>query len=135
MADAIKYSLKKEERLKSRKQIDLLFSEGKQFSLFPFRVFYGYRETGVPLQAGFGAGTKNFPKAVDRNRIKRLSREGYRLQKHILLEALGKNNLRINLFFIYTGREIPLYPAVYQRMSDLLQRLIRIINEKNTSNT
>jgi ribonuclease P protein component len=127
-------SLKKEERLKSRKQIEHLFRDGKQFSIFPFRVWYTYREAGVPLQAGFGVSAKNFSRAVDRNRIKRLSRETYRLQKQALLDALDGNNLRINLFFIFTGKDIPLYPAVYQRMGDLLNKLLRLIHEKNTSN-
>ena len=90
------FTLGKGERLKSRKAIDELFKNGKRFTVSPFRVFYCITKEGG-LQFGAGVSTKNFKKAVDRNRIKRLIREAYRVQKNsleILLKAEG-----LNLFF------------------------------------
>ena len=64
------FTFKKDERLKSRKLIGQLFKEGKSFSNFPFRILYLFVNGGDHLQAGFTTSTKNFKKAVDRNRIK-----------------------------------------------------------------
>src|SRR6478672_13727950 len=87
------FTLGKHERLKSRKLIDELFSKGQRISVFPYRVFYLFQTKGTitaahSLQFGTGAGTRNFKKAVDRNRIKRLTREAWRLQKNELAEKL-----------------------------------------------
>jgi hypothetical protein len=83
------------------------------------------RTTESPLQAGFGAGSRHFKKAVDRNRIKRLSREAYRLQKKPLLQRLEEKRLSLAVFFIYTGRELPDYVTVTDKIGVALQKLIR----------
>jgi ribonuclease P protein component len=80
-----------------------------------------------PLQAGFSASRRNFKKAVDRNRIKRLSREGYRLQKEPLLRQLRVKGLSMAVFFIYTGRELPDYPTVTEKIGVALHKLLKEI--------
>lgn len=130
-------SLHKKERLKSRKEIDHLFKAGKSFPLAPFRVYYSIRtaSTGketIVLQAGVGVSSRNFKKAVDRNRIKRLSREAYRLQKQPLLEALSSTGKELRLFIIYTGRELPVFDIVKEKMGILLKRIVIIVHENNT---
>jgi len=101
---AKKLTLGKNERLKSRKQIEQLFSKGKKFSITPFRVYYVFNETSnPPLQSGVGVSNKNFKNAVDRNRIKRLVREAFRLQKISLQEKLKERKGQLIVFFIYTG--------------------------------
>jgi ribonuclease P protein component len=121
-----RFTWKKGERLKSRKLIERLFREGQRFSLFPFRIHYLADTTpSPPLQAGFGASTRNFKKAVDRNRIKRLSREAYRLQKQALLDHLVENGRSLAVFFIYTGKELPDYGTVTEKIAVALQKLIK----------
>jgi ribonuclease P protein component len=78
-----------------------------------------------PVQAGFGAGSRHFKKAVDRNRIKRLCREAYRLQKQPLLDLLKKKERSLAIFFIYTGKELPGYHTVSDKIGVLLQKLMR----------
>ena len=78
-----------------------------------------------PLQAGFGATTRNFKKAVDRNRIKRLSREAYRLQKQTLYDHLMEKNRSLAVFFIYTGKELPDYGTVTEKIGVALQKLMK----------
>jgi ribonuclease P protein component len=129
------FSLGKAERLKSRKIIEQLFGEGKSFAVFPYRVFYLQATGAANLQAGFGASAKNFKRAVDRNRIKRLTREAYRLQKQSLYDKLKENNQHFALFLIYTGKELPVYALVYEKMGIILQRLIKIADEHNIANT
>ena len=86
---AKQFTLKKDERLKRRKIIEQLFSEGRAVTAFPIRVQYKMvDQLTEPLQAGFSVSSRNFKRAVDRNRIKRLMREAYRLQKLPLEQAL-----------------------------------------------
>ena len=121
-------TLGKNERLKSRKQIELLFNEGKKFSLTPFRIHYSfYKSANPPLQFGVGVSNKNFKKAVDRNRIKRLVRESFRLQKNILQQQLKEKNGQLHVFFIYTGKEIPGFSEVTDKMKKMLGKLCQII--------
>jgi ribonuclease P protein component len=85
----------------------------------------GKVRTPERLQAGFGASSRNFKKAVDRNRIKRLLREAYRLQKEALHKNLFEKDRQVALFFIYTGKELPDYATVYEKIGLTLQRLIK----------
>src|SRR5713226_7397126 len=99
MSGSKPYSLGKSERLKSRKQIDALFEAGKKITQFPFRLLYRTEPGKGIVKAGFTVSSKNFPRAVDRNRIKRLSREAYRIQKKELETAVLKNDCILHLFF------------------------------------
>ncbi len=116
--------------MKSRKQTEQLFSEGKRFTLTPFRIYYLIsKEQKKGLQFGAGVSSKIFKKAVDRNRVKRLVREAYRLQKKALQEKLVEQNVQLNLFFIYTGKELPVYKEVYDKTGKVLDKLCLIMNE------
>jgi ribonuclease P protein component len=128
-------SLGKSERLKSRKQINALFDAGKKITQFPFRVLYRTEPGRGILKAGFTVSSKNFPRAVDRNRIKRLTREAYRLQKKELETGVVKNDYTLHLFFIYTGREIVDYKEISARLKQLLDKLVKVTNEKHSPNT
>ena len=115
--------------MKSRKLIEQLFSEGDKFGITPFRIFYLYKENKkMLLQFGVGVSSRNFKKAVDRNRKKRMTREAYRLQKSTLQNKLKDKNGELNLFVIYTGKEIPEYPEVHNKMKKVLDKLYSIIN-------
>jgi ribonuclease P protein component len=122
-----KFTLGNDERLKSRKLIERLFRDGKSFAVFPFRVYYLSlpNEGHFPLQAGFGAGSKNFKRAVDRNRIKRLAREAYRLQKQELVSLLIEKGQALAIFIIYTGKELPETALVTVKIGLALQKLIK----------
>jgi len=122
---AKRFTLGKQERLKSRKIIEQLFNEGKKIMVSPFRVFYLFDEIkNLPLQFGVGVSTKNFKKAVDRNRVKRIIREAYRLQKMPLQGKLKEKNLGLNLFLFTTAKELTGYKFIYDKMDLVLQKLM-----------
>ena len=85
-------TLGKTERLKSRKLIKKLFEEGISIKNYPFRLVYIATET-PPIKSSFSVPKRNFKKAVDRNRIKRLIKEAYRLEK--------KNLFKFNIDWIF----------------------------------
>ncbi len=136
LQNQIRYTLGKEERLKSRKLIDQLFKEGKSFSFFPFRVVWKYLPSTSDsfLKAGFTVSTKHFKKAVDRNRIRRLMKEAYRLQKNDLQKGLEQSDKPLAIFIIYTAKEIPAYLFVVEKIVAVLERLKKIVNENNSAN-
>ena len=135
------YTLGKNERLKSRKAIDQLFTTGKSFSLFPFKVIYSKSNTGQQarithqLKCAFSVSKRNFKKAVFRNRIKRVMREAYRLQKVELQQQLQQSNKSLSVFILYVSTELPEYKTVVSKMDAVLKRLQKIANEETVSHT
>ncbi len=130
-----RYFYKKEDKLKSRKAIEELFAKGKNFSNFPLKVIWVPHNQIAVLQAGVGVSSRNFKKAVDRNRIKRLMREAYRLQKNMLKESLEKKQQKMSVFFLYLGKELPEYDLIYEKMGNSIKRLIKLSDESAERNT
>lgn len=105
-------------------------------SVFPYRAFYLFEKNEHvknSLQCGVGVSVKNFKKAVDRNRIKRLMREAYRLQKTALDEKMKTQPQTLSLFLIYTGREVPEFTLVKEKTALILQKLIEIADENTVA--
>ncbi|HEX8332587.1 MAG TPA: ribonuclease P protein component [Segetibacter sp.] len=122
----------KQERLKSHKLIEHLFTKGKSYTVFPIKAIYQFTglNAGVNLQAGVAVSKKNFKKAVDRNRIKRLLREAYRLQKNELQNQLESKNKQLAIFFIYTGKELPLLTDIIEKLKAVLLYLNDVLKEE-----
>lgn len=131
---AKRFGLPKTERLKSRRQIDDLFAAKKGFAVFPIRVMYRFFPSGEGgVQVGVTASKRTFKKAVDRNRIKRLLREAYRLQKEELrtgLDAAGKRGI---VFFLYTDKTVASFDVIKAAMAKCLKKLSGIANSENPS--
>lgn len=86
----MRFTYPESEKLKSRKTIDRLFSEGTSVSKFPLRLVYVANEGPELIKIGVSVSKKHFKKAVDRNYFKRCLREAYRLNKQLLMEKLEK---------------------------------------------
>jgi ribonuclease P protein component len=133
------FTLGKEERLKSRKQIEQLFDKGKSFVVAPFRIYFivnsesPIQKDESRLKFGTGVSAKNFKKAVDRNRIKRLTREAWRLQKNEIREKTSETQKQLNVFFIYTGKELPDFKTVKEKVAIALKKLADKIDENISS--
>ncbi len=122
----MKYTFTKKERLSSKKLIDQLFTEAKTFFSYPFKVFYLFQETEkeFPVQVLITVSKKNFKKAVDRNNIKRMVREGYRLNKLPLHDYLNENNKSVLFGLVYVGESILKNQEIERKLILILQRLI-----------
>lgn len=98
----------KEERLCSKKSLDLLFKNGSSFLLYPFRVTYHFvaQPHQYPAQVVINVAKKRYKHAVDRNLIKRRTREAYRLQKELQLYSFLANHDELLLLSLqYIGKE------------------------------
>jgi ribonuclease P protein component len=120
------YNFAKEERLHSKRNIQSLFEQGNSYFQYPFKVYYHFspaRESEVAASILFSVGKKSFKKAVDRNKIKRLCRESYRLNKNPLIQALKSKNKKVDLAFIYVGKSIPDFQELQTRLVKSLHQL------------
>jgi len=118
------FTLSKEERLTRKKIIEEVFASGKSVKSPAVVLVYLFTPLPVelPVQVLFTASKRNFKRAHDRNRIKRLLREAYRHQKHPTLDGLKASGRQAALLFIFTGKQLPDYAYVHGRMRDLLKR-------------
>lgn len=111
----------KVEKLKSQKQIEHLFSEGKSVAVYPLRLVFaklsGTDETG--LKIGVSASKKYFKKATQRNRIKRLLREAYRLNKALLWN--DQTGFYV-MMLMYQSREEISYSELQQKTIQLFEK-------------
>ena len=127
---SIMNTFKKEERLCSKKHLDLLFKNGSSFLLYPFRIsFLSVSETHkYPVQVVVNVAKKRFKRAVDRNLIKRRIKEAYRLQKQELLYAHLTHANHLLLSVQYIGKEINAYPLFEKKLALALQKLNALID-------
>jgi ribonuclease P protein component len=118
-------TFKKQERLCRRTIIDHLFSSGKSFRIYPFVVSWdeGPLKDEVPVQVLFTVSRRNIKSAVKRNRIRRLMREAYRLNKPTFLDFLNQKQRQCMFIIMYTGPEKLLWKEASDKIILILQRL------------
>jgi len=120
------YTFKKEERLCNKKLIDQLFHNGSSFLCYPFKASWLLvDEPGdVPVQVLLSVSKRRYKRAVDRNLIKRRTREAYRLNKQQhLYDLLISANKKIVFSVGYIGKQIEPYPLMEKKMLKLLKEL------------
>jgi ribonuclease P protein component len=103
----------KSERLYLKKEIDRLFHNGQSFISYPLRIVY-LPDTGDLLRVSgisvlIGVPKKRIRCAVQRNRIKRLIREAYRLNKNEILNPCKREGKHIQIAFMYARNEVGPY--------------------------
>lgn len=132
----MKLTFNKHEKLKSKKLIKLLFENGEKINVFPMLLMYlkVEHDSKYFVQAGVTVSKRNFNKAVNRNRIKRLLRESYRLNKPFLYEKL-ENNVDLKeskyiFMFIYLGKKEVKQIILHEKMKELLGLFFSKIERK-----
>ena len=126
------FSYDKREKLKSRKQLQEIFTTGKTFSIFPVKVFFQFiDEQDSVVKAGVGVSKKYFKKAVDRNYIKRLLRETYRTEKITLHNQLSASNKKLKIFFLFVDGNLPAHILIQQKMKIIIDKLCNEVKNSN----
>ena len=121
------FTYPKNEKLKSKITIDLLFSKGKSVSKYPLRLVYVESDYGIAegseqkIKMGVSVSKKNFKHAVDRNYFKRLLRETYRLNKHLLIDNLDKPYA---MMFFYQTKDRLSYEEINTKTIQLFEKFI-----------
>lgn len=123
----------KNERLKSVIVLDRAFAEGAKLKARSILVRYTNSsfDAPCPYQVATTVSKRRFKRAVDRNRIKRLLREAWRLEKHRLLVGWSVGDPQRALVFIYIGREIPTFEACQHNIRKIIDVLIETPIEKS----
>ncbi len=128
------FTYPKNERLKSKTTIGLLFSEGKSVSKYPLRLVYCQAEADSEekIKMGVSVSKKYFKRAVDRNYFKRVLRETYRLNKHLLWDNLEQP---YSLMFFYQTKDKLSYEEINTKTIQLFEKFIQQINKTTDSET
>lgn len=120
------YRFGKTEKLKKDSQIKLLFSKGKSLRRYPIKLIYYPLSYEGGSKVGVSVPKRQFKKAVARNRLKRLMREGYRLNKQ-QIKSVTKAHA---LMFIYIGKKESNFKHVEMQITRLLQDLVDIVGKE-----
>ena len=130
------YTFKKEERLCNKKLLEQLFHKGSSFLCYPFRVSWLAADVSQPtvVQVVFPVAKKRYKRAVDRNLIRRRTREAYRLNKQLnFYNILSAGEKKILLSVSYIGKEIVPFELMEQKMLKLFKQLCeQVINENGS---
>jgi len=133
-------SFKKRERIVSRKLIEQMFTGSHHSAVaYPIRMVCTAIDAtpdATPVQVLISVSKRHLRHATDRNRVKRLIREAYRRNKHLIYnnntEETGENRQRrIAMAFIWLADDTKPYDTVEQSVKKLLTHTAdRIYNEK-----
>ncbi|MEM0576331.1 ribonuclease P protein component [Flavobacterium polysaccharolyticum] len=123
------FNYPKEEKLKSKITIGLLFTEGKSVSKYPLRLVYCQekKETTQKIKMGVSVSKKYFKKAVDRNYFKRVLRETYRLNKHLLIPHLDEP---YGFMFFYQTKERLSFDEINTKTIQLFEKFVSQLAQK-----
>lgn len=126
------FTYPKNERLKSKTTIVLLFSEGKSVSKYPLRLVYRIGEANQEekIKIGVSVSKKYFKKAVDRNYFKRVLRETYRLNKHLLWDNLEEP---YSFMFFYQTKDKLSYEEINTKTIQLFEKFLQQLSKTNDS--
>ena len=126
MSASSSFTFPRSERLKSKKILERTFAEGEKVKAWPLVVRQLKTELPeeVTCQVMVSVSKRLFKRAVDRNRIKRLLRENWRLQKNALVQSWATDETQNAVVFIYMGKEMPTFEIIEKAMGVAVEKMI-----------
>jgi len=121
-------TFKKNERVSGKKEIDWLFKQGDAFISYPLRIVY-VKQKPLPeptVAILVSVPKKKFKRAVQRNRMKRLIKEAYRLNKTALIRHCQEKESSLLIAFLYIGNEL----CQWKEMEAAMQKSLDTLKEK-----
>lgn len=137
MDETIKYTFCKEERLCYKGGFEELLSSGYSFVSYPLRVvirLYPRERKEFPARIAVSVSKKRFKRAVKRNRVKRLVREAYRLNKNILYSRIPEDKT-MDILFIYLHNEISEFGKIEKAITGAIRKIVVYIEKDGGSDT
>lgn len=126
------FTFTKSERIYKRDEIQALFRHGKSFNEFPFRVLHLKIEKDIePIKIAVSIPKRRFKKAVDRNLLKRRTKEAYRTNKLKIKSKLNDADFSIIVMFIYIGSDALPFKQIEHKINLILLRLESIYGKDN----
>lgn len=127
------FTYPKNEKLKSKITIGLLFTEGQSVAKYPLRLVYkeGALGEGEKIKIGVSVSKKYFKKAVDRNYFKRVLRETYRLNKHLLIDNLDQP---YSFMFFYQCKDRLTFEEINTKTIQLFEKFVLQIKQTEKNN-
>lgn len=120
-------TFRKHEHLCGKVRIRDVVTTGSSIHVPPFKLV-GKRmvlPTTAPAQVGFAVPRRHMPSAVDRNRMKRLMREAYRLNKQKLYERLAVGGVQFAWMFVYQSRNKVDFAETELKITQALERWMK----------
>ncbi|WP_369999217.1 ribonuclease P protein component [Winogradskyella sp.] len=123
----MRFKYSKKDKLKSKKLIEQLFNEGKAVTVYPLRLIYLKTEfeDGSVLKTGVSVSKRLHKTAVSRNKMKRLLREAYRLNKPLYFNNSSTSYAFMILYLSKDG-------MTFDEVNDKMKRLFDKFLDKNT---
>lgn len=117
------YKYRKKDKLKSKKLIEQLFTEGKAITAYPLRLVYIKTEfdDNSTIKTGVSVSKRLHKTAVARNRIKRLLREAYRLNKPLYF---NNSSASYAFMILYLSKDGTTFDTVNSSTKRLFQKFI-----------
>ena len=134
---ATQEDLPKYERICKDNDIQMLFSNGKGFSVYPFRIIVLFRHNDsrpVTCRLLISVSKKRFHHAFKRNRVKRLMREAWRKNKAELYEICQKDNISVDVALIYTATIIHSYDEMFAKTQKAIKEIKKMYRAKTLAN-
>lgn len=132
MNEEERFRFTKKERMSGERRIETLFTHGRSFMAYPFRVIYlETADTSTePLSVMISIPKKRVKAAVGRNRMKRLFREVYRLNKHLLFDTIQPLSVHMEMAFIYVKDELSDYVTIEKGVLKAMRELNQQIRKE-----
>lgn len=129
---ASEFTFHSTERLKSKRAIDTLFRQGHTKVLFPLKIYVipAPENNPHPVKLLVSVPKKKIKSAVERNRVKRLLREAWRLNKPSLYQLLNEKQVKGNVMLLFLDKFPPDIHLLQKKMPSVSEFITKVLSAK-----